>query len=150
MDKEHYQYSKIQEEGIECMYSFFSIGQQGSIEKIVAFQDMGLLTYNVALADYDRATNTFSDISNSNNFDLLRLFATIFKIANEFLIKNPFCSLYIQGNTPAKMKLYHRIIKNNLIDLENKCIVLGVYEGKPMPFDGSQEYDYFLIRTKTI
>lgn len=150
MDKEHYQYTKVQEDEAMYMYSFFSIGQQGAIEKVVAFQDMGLLTYNVALADYDRANNIFSDMSNSNNFDLLRLFATIFKISDDFLAKNPFYSLYIKGNTPAKMKLYHRIVKNNLSDLQNKFIVLGVHGAKSELFDVSKEYEYFLIRLKII
>ncbi len=148
MDKEHYQYTKVQEDEAECMYSFFSIGQQGIIEKVVAFQDMGLLTYNVALADYNREDNTFSDMSNSNNFDMLRLFATIFRISDDFLAKNHFYSLYVKGNTPTKMKLYHRIIKNNLSDLQNKFLVLGVYNGKSEFFDASKEYEYFIIRLK--
>lgn len=150
MDKEHYNYTKLQQDAEETMYSFFSVGQQGTIEKFVAFQNMGLLTYNVALADYDRTNDTFLDMSNSNNFDLVRLFATIFRIADEFLAQNPYCSLHIKGNTPTKEKLYHRIIKHNLFDLQNKFLVLGVDKtGASHLFNPSNEYDYFIIRLKT-
>ncbi len=148
MEKESYYYSQAQINSENTLYSFFSVGNY-TIEKIVAFQYMGFLTYNVALADFDKEKNEYSDMSNSNNFDLLKLFATIFKIITNFLNEYPHSSLHIQGNTEIKKKLYQRIVKNNWEDLQNKFIILGVNEGvKAEIFNPNTLYDFLIIRLK--
>lgn len=149
MDKKSYPFQKIVSE--EYYYTFMSIGDKGNIQKVVAFQPMNLLLYNVALLDYDSASGEFSDDSASNNYDLGMVFATIFQIVEDFLSNNVHYSVYIKANTEIKNKLYYRIIKNNLKALETKYLILGVRNDDIENFDSTNktQYEAFIIRLKS-
>lgn len=148
MEKEHYKYEKLTNNTL--FYQFVSIGETGKqINKIVAFQQMSILVYNVALVDYDALTDSYSDDNNSNNFDLGKIFATLFRIVRDFLNENPLLSVYIEGNSLIKQKLYQRILRNNIEDLKNDYVLLGSVDGiKVEPFDTSKDYIGFIIQHK--
>ncbi|TAE09660.1 MAG: hypothetical protein EAZ95_15775 [Bacteroidetes bacterium] len=148
MNKEYYEYESVPAQ--DKFYTFTSVGAEGkTIEKVVAFQKMHLMLYNLALADYDRNSDSYSDDTNSNNFDLGKIFATIFRIGYSFLEENPHLSVYIEGNSPIKKRLYQRIIKNNLSELQNNYEVFGVMDTEDIePFVQGKEYNAFVIRKK--
>jgi hypothetical protein len=149
MHKTSYPFQKIV--GEEYYYTFMSIGDKGNIQKVIAFQPMNLLLYNVALLDYDLASGEFSDDSASNNYDLGMVFATIFQIVEDFLSNNVHYSVYIKANTEIKNKLYYRIIKNNLKALATKYLILGVNNDDIEHFDSTHktQYEAFIIRLKS-
>ncbi|TAE18172.1 MAG: hypothetical protein EAZ95_05065 [Bacteroidetes bacterium] len=135
---------------MEKAYHFTSIGENGkSIEKVVAFQQMNMLLYNLALADYDVENDDYDDNANSNNYDMSKVFATIFRIVRDFLEEYPHYHIYIEGNSPIKKRLYQRIIKGNLISLQNNYSILGVISSEAFEkFTPENEYNGFIIHKK--
>ena len=130
-------------------YFFDSKGKQ-IITKIVEFQPITEYIYNLAFGDFDKETETFSDDVRSNNNDISKVFATIFQISNHFFVQNPNKAIYLEGNTPTKQKLYQRIIKNNISDLENSFILFGVIGEEFENLDFTKNYEAFIIKLKSV
>ncbi|TAE76606.1 MAG: hypothetical protein EAZ85_00005 [Bacteroidetes bacterium] len=143
MKKPHYLF----EEKGSFKYSFESVGLQ-TITKIVEFQPITYSIYNLAFGDFDEINQNYDDEIRSNNQDIHKIFATIFQICNHFFIQNTDKAIYLEGNTPLKQKLYQRIIKNNLSDLENNFIIFGVIGEEYEILDFSKIYDAFVIKLK--
>lgn len=146
MDREYYQYQKIPDKAM--FYYFISKNDKGrEITKVVAFQQMNILVYNMALVDYDEENDMYLDDNVSNNFDISKIFATIFRIIRDFIDENPLFSVYISGNSDLKQQLYHRILKNNLISLQNDYVILGVVDEMQVKiFDTTNNYIGFIIQ----
>jgi hypothetical protein len=128
MNKESYSFATLENDS--CVYAFESIGKQGAIRKMVYFQEFSPRIYNLALGDYTgNHDNPLDDMKVSDNGDMPKVLATVAKIIAWFLDKNPDASIFIEGNTPTKKVLYHRIIANNIQDLAPFFVILGVDEG---------------------
>ncbi|TAG93501.1 MAG: hypothetical protein EAZ20_01600 [Bacteroidetes bacterium] len=130
-------------------YFFDSKGTQ-IITKVVDFQPINTSIYNLAFGDFNKETQDFDDDVRSNNNDIRKVFATIFQICNDFFIQNPNKVIYLEGNTLTKRKLYQRIIKNNLSDLENNFVIFGVIDEDFEVLDFTKNYDAFVIKLKKI
>lgn len=116
MKRPFYNYEHTEIEGMNA-YQFISKGTQGEITKIVAFEDIGNQLYNLVLLDYDTQTGILDDEKVSNNQDIAKIMATIFRIVSDFTDKSPENSLYIRANTETKRMLYNRIVSNNMHDI---------------------------------
>ncbi len=146
--KQPYYPFEASKEGI-LKYSFESQGIK-IITKVVEFQPITESIYNLAFGDFDENTKEYYDDVRSNNNDIRKVFATIFQISNHFFVQNPNKAIYLEGNTPTKQKLYQRIIKNNIADLENNFILFGVIGEEFESLDFTKNYDAFIIKLKNI
>jgi predicted phosphohydrolase len=149
MNKDPYEFDEkpIDTDGMHA-YTFVSVGIQGDIPKMVVFQPMGGVFYNMALVDYDATLQTVDDEIVSNNGDMSKVLSTTWKIMLDFLKKFPEKAVFIQGNTDTKQKLYSRLITNNLLVLKQQYEVLGVLEtGSTEFFDASKTYIAFVIQS---
>lgn len=75
-------------------YIFESTGKKGIIIKVVIFTEIQNNIYNLGFGDYNLTTSVIDDVIVSNNGDIIKVLATIVSIADHFLSKNPFSSIY--------------------------------------------------------
>jgi hypothetical protein len=131
-------------------YTFVSVGKQGEIVKLVAFQPMGDNTYNLAMVDYDETNELYDDETTTNNGDMGRVLATTWAIMLHFLQAFPDKSVWINGNTDTKKKLYNRLVANNLLELKKQYDVFGLtYDVRLENFELNKEYFMILIQPQS-
>ena len=106
-------------------YIFESIGTNGSIFKVVIFSEIEDNVYNLGFGDYDLMTNEIDDKIVSDNGDMVKVIATIVRIALRFFAENPMTYIYIEGSTPLRTQLYNRIINRNYDYLINLYEIHG-------------------------
>lgn len=97
---------------LDTRYTFVSEGKK-PITKVVEFlliQNNDL--YNLGFGDL-ADDGTIDDIINSNNGDLVKVIATVFKIIQRFTEEFPNATVYFTGSTPNRTRLYNRVIKTN-------------------------------------
>jgi hypothetical protein len=144
MNKESYTYT-IDNESFS--YTFVSKGVQGEILKVVEFQAINPHIYNLLLANYEAEGNYLDDFGVSNNGDIVKILATVFKIVAHFLENNPKKLVYIEANTEVKHKLYTRVIRNNLEQIRTIYQIFGVLENDDFEtFRKESTYTAFIIR----
>lgn len=132
------------------IYTFFSIGKRGIIPKVVAFELTAPNHFNLAFGDFDIQTQTFDDKVVSNNGDTVKVLTTVIQIIIDFFNNNPFAVLDIQGSTSTRTRLYQKIIKDNLEEIETNFRVLAFLEEseKPELPNFSKNYLSFQITKK--
>ncbi len=144
MNREYYDFSL---DKVHTRYFFVSEGKRGKIIKVVVFQEIDNHIFNVVLGDYDEINDKVDDENITNNGDMTKVFATVVHIIKDYLKKNPDKLLYIEANTPLKSKLYNRIIRNNLQELETHLNIFGVQEDETIElFLGAIEYKAIVLQ----
>ncbi len=108
-------------------YQFTSIGSNGLIEKIVQFTKINdnPVVYNLALGDYNAIAGKIDDEVVSNNKDTEVVFATIASIVVDFCNSHQGASIFVEGNTAAKRRLYQIMISKHLIEIEKNFLIYG-------------------------
>lgn len=146
MNRESYDFEK--HEDSTYAYAFLSVGAQGTITKVVYFQEISQKIYNLAMGDAtDDADKPIDDMKVSNNGDMPKVMATIAQIMVKFLELKPHVSILVEGNTPTKKALYQRIVTNNIQDLAPLFVILGIdAEGNILSFDSQTPYEALIIK----
>lgn len=145
MDKESYLFNE-KEFAQSIEYLFISVGKKGYITKGMRFVQLYESLYNLVLGDFDTKLENLDDKIISDNGDMPKVIATVFKIIIDFLTRNPDKTIYIQANTELKQRLYLRIVRNNYGKIASICNVLGVLRNhEAEAFDLTHEYIAFLI-----
>jgi hypothetical protein len=150
VNRESYNFAKY-EEGAYA-YAFTSVGKQGTITKVVYFQEIGTSLYNLAMGDATGdADKPLDDMKVSDNGDMPKVIATVAKILVRFLEQNSAITVLIEGNTPIKKALYQRIIANNIQDLTPLFVIYGVdEEGNITLFNSEIQYHAFVVKLKKL
>jgi len=130
------------------LYTFASKGKNGVIPKAIAFQEIDAGLYNLALLDYDEQNKIWLDDSNTNNGDLSKVMATVAQTIVLFLDTYPTSSIYIEANSNARNRLYHRIMTNYRAEFELYFEIEASLDGIKEPFGIGKQYDSFYIRKK--
>jgi hypothetical protein len=134
------------------MYLFLSIGEKGTIPKVVVYEQVAENLYNLAFGDYDTITKEISDTVVSNNGDMVKILATVIQTLRDFLTVYPTTTTMIQGSSHTRTHLYQRIIENNLPEIETEFEVMALLniEAQPEKPDFSKKYTIFHISKRTI
>jgi hypothetical protein len=108
-------------------YQFTSVGSNGLIEKIVQSTKINddPLVYNLALGDYNSVAGKIDDEVVSNNKDTEMVFATIASIVVDFCNSHQAASIFVEGNTAVKARLYQIMISKHLTEIEMDFLVYG-------------------------
>jgi hypothetical protein len=130
-------------------YEFTSEGNNGSIKKVVNFQDTNLKDfYNLAFGDKDPITGEIDDKVVSNNGDMEKIFGTIVSIIYSFTNRFPDAWVYAEGSTPARTRLYRMNIVKYLSavneDFQLRCLLNGEWK----EFNPSVDYQGFVVKRK--
>ncbi|SFD55749.1 hypothetical protein SAMN05518672_102414 [Chitinophaga sp. CF118] len=151
MNVERYEYAV--NPTVDCIqYEFYSQGPNGMIKKIIRFDEFSDNSYNLSFGDSTPKTETFSDLTTSNNEDTEMVLGTVANTIMEFTNKHPEATIYAEGSSPARTRLYricinkHRkIIRKNFYI--NGLLMNGVWEkfrknGKYIAFAGTRKNLY--------
>jgi hypothetical protein len=103
---------------------------------------------NLALLDYDPATNDYSDQPITDNGDMAEVIATVISIIKRFLDSNPGQKIYFEGNTPARTRLY-QIAISKVYDPEHSDLLISGYKNNHWTsFEPNVSFEGFLIEKK--
>jgi hypothetical protein len=110
------------------LFSFYSIGPNGIIKKMVEFDLISSLTfdlYNLGLGDANESGDAIDDTVISNNHDTEKVLATVAYIALEFNKHFPHAFISIEANTDSKMRLYQMKINKYWKEIKDNFDVFG-------------------------
>lgn len=127
-------------------YAFFSIGKNGVILKVVAFEHIEEKRYNLGFGDYDFSTQTVNDKIVSDNGDSEKVLATVLGILNEFLLKYPDYEVFIVGSSESRTRLYQIAINVYYEEFMAHYQIFGERNGVIESFEKNKKYESFLIR----
>ena len=130
----------------ENSYAFMSVGKNGIILKLVAFENIEGDLYNLGFGDYDFSTGGVNDISTSDNGDMEKVLATVIEILDDFLAKNPTYTVYFSGSTDIRTRLYQIAITTYYDEFTRKYEIFGRYQDTVEHFQKNKKYESFLIR----
>ena len=132
-------------------YIFESIGKR-TITKVVEFSSTAINnSYNLGFGDL-LSNGEIDDTANSNNGDIIKIFATVINILQDFTERHPTFNILFIGSTPLRTLLYKRILKTYYQAFNEIFSVFGIIEtdNGPLliPFDPkrSESYIVFLIK----
>ncbi|MGG7663387.1 DUF6934 family protein [Dyadobacter sp. BHUBP1] len=126
MERPHYEFEyAIPRE----VYLFVSKGKHGNVTKMVKFQMIRNNIANLGFGDSKDDGFDFDDLVITDNGDMETVLATVIKITVTFLSKNPDVSVYINGSTATRNRLYRVIISNNLETISQNYEVWGYCRG---------------------
>ncbi|MGE7773115.1 DUF6934 family protein [Chitinophaga sp. NPDC101104] len=134
-------------------FDFESEGSRGSVRKSVEFYHTHDQYYNVGFGDIGD-DGYIDDLSETNNGDLLRVFATVIKVMEDFLVRSPGAVLYFTGSTPQRVRIYSMILTRYFHRFSEKyeirCVkVVGeVRVETPFVPGNGEEPDRFIVYTK--
>ena len=127
-------------------YAFFSVGKNGVILKIVAFEEIEENRYNLGFGDYDFSTGTVNDKAVSDNGDSEKVLATVVGILNDFLSEYPNYEVVVIGSTESRTRLYQIAINIYHEEFAKHYQIFGESEGEMAVFQKNKRYESFLIR----
>lgn len=132
-------------------YTFKSTGKQ-VIDKVVEFTPTAInRVYNLAFGD-QLPNGEIDDKANSNNGDIIKIFATVIGILQDFTWHNPSFKVMFLGSTALRTKLYKRILKVYYQSFTTLYYITGLIEidneEVEIPFDpkNSENYRVFFIK----
>ncbi|KAA0989776.1 DUF6934 family protein [Dyadobacter aurulentus] len=129
-------------------FEFQSIGKRGVFTKVVFITPLHLNVFNLSLVDYEDATHEYSDISITDNGDMNQVIATVIGLIGMFLNLNPGKSLYFEGSTASRTRLYQIIISKIYDPSSSELVVEGYKNGTWHYFEPNKNYDSFLIKKR--
>jgi hypothetical protein len=130
-------------------YTFESISEQRVVHKKAEFVLISPHLYNFAFGDLID-DDEINDLVVTNNKDTHKVLATIIRIIQDFLASNGSESVYFQGSTPSRTRMYQIILTKERKNWESEFTVYGVIDGEMMPFKIDFRFDAFIIQLKDI
>lgn len=146
MEEKAYSFSLVR---TEFRYEFFSTSTEKIVKKVVLFTETSAnMVYNLALLD-ELENGELSDISETNNNDLVMVMATVIQIVDEFLKIKPEYFVIFKGSDERRQRLYRIIISRELLKIQKKFDIFGgIGEDFIADFEPNKEYDFYIIRQK--
>lgn len=131
------------------MYQFVSLGPKGMIKKVVNFErTYDNHIFNLAFGNVNE-DGSIDDLSRNDNGDRNKILATVIAIITQFTSLRPDSYIFIFGSTPARTRLYRMAISLNYEVLTKTFYIWGLIKTRGSElFDGTQQYDGFLIKRK--
>lgn len=131
------------------LYFFQSIGVKGTIIKVVKFSQISPGRYNLGLADFEKGRLVEDVIS--NNFDVLKVFATVAAIIKHFTQQNPQRFIVILAIEERRSRVYNAIFSRKALEITEEFFIWGIN------FDDSEEffipetaYKGFIVKRKNL
>ena len=145
MDEKPYLFKS---DNAEYTYRFESVSDEKRIQKLVLLTETDNPTIvNLALLD-EMADGELSDTSVSDNDDMRTVLATVFRIAADFLNRNPNYSITFRGSDDRRNRLYRIVISREIDRLISSYEVYG-FNGQTFSlFKNNEVYHGFLIRRR--
>lgn len=131
-------------------FEFDSVGPKGTVTKVVRYTEINVKGfYNLGFGDKDPQSGYISDLSVTNNSDSRKVLATVARTLYLFTERYPDAIVLATGSTFARTRLYRMGITNNLADIEQDFVLLGLTETDWEPFRKNATYHAFSVRRKS-
>ena len=140
-------YSVVSDSNHE-VYEFLSEGPNGTIKKVVYFQEVDDNLFNLAFGDWDETEQKINDQVRSNNNDRDKVLTTVASTVIDFMKHHPKASLFAKGSTPARTRLYQVGIADNWYEISQLFDVEGFYRDNWEPFERGKNYQAFTLKAK--
>jgi hypothetical protein len=140
---------KLERSESEFEFSFFSDGPIGRIQKRIIFRAFqnNPDVYNLGFGDV-QPDGTINDLFVSGNLDNEAVFRSIAMAAYTFFHSYPDKSVFAQGSTPSRTRLYRMMITKNLKKITERFYVFGLLKEQWESFIPGRDYQAFLIQRK--
>lgn len=130
-------------------FQFDSIGPKGIIRKIVQFQATSEPElYNLAFGDVHPEFGELDDFAISNNGDSEKVLATVIGALYLFFDVHPDATVYAEGSTAARTRLYRIGISWFQEEAEQHFYVYGRLGEEFLPFELGLPYEWFLVQRR--
>jgi hypothetical protein len=134
-------------------FEFLSSGPNGTIKKVVLYQEIESDVYNLAMGDWNEQNQRIDDNTRSNNEDRDKVLATVASTVIEFIRHHPNATVFAKGNTPAKTRLYQIGIAANFREITEVIKVQGFFtdthsNGAWEIFTKNRNYEAFTARAR--
>lgn len=130
-------------------FEFTSEGPKGKIDKLIQFTETDRKgVYNLGFGDKDLLTGEIDDLSVSNNSDTEKVLATVVAAVYLFISKNPNASIFAEGSSKARNRLYRMGISKFLDEAKNNFEIFGQLDGQWREFQNEIDYNAFLVKRK--
>jgi hypothetical protein len=132
-------------------FEYVSIGST-IIQKAIVFYELDVpFLYSLVLADIEK-DGTLSVENRSNNGDMIKNLATVYRTIEQFLNGNPRALIAFKGNTAPKTRLYQIAISKYLDRFLERYLIWGVRcdNGKHEPFKINHSYKAFFVTNKSL
>jgi hypothetical protein len=130
------------------IYHFYSEGPQGRIKKAVIYAPIEDDIFNLAFGDWNEEVRRIDDSNRSNNRDRDKVLATVAFTTLDFTNRFPNASIFAEGTTTARTRLYQMGIGNNLLEINKYFEIEGFANGEWERFRHGKNYEAFLIGRK--
>ncbi len=145
MDKPYYPFELFDD---ALKFRFTSLSDEKKVEKVIRFSETQFPDiYNLALLDI-LENDVESDVAKSNNKDMEKVLATVFRTMEIFFQYYPNCGIAFSGSTPNRTRLYRIAINRELESALILFNIWGIQNGMPQPFEPNIEFDAFLFTLK--
>ncbi|SDF86637.1 hypothetical protein SAMN04487996_11338 [Dyadobacter soli] len=139
---------------VVCAYKFRSSGKNGEFQlRIFITRPKGYSEnyFNLGFGVWNPERQTIDDVIELKNGDFQQILATIANVALDFLKTNPFASLYAEGSTRTRTRLYQREISKHYHLIPDDLKVHGLVtenETGFIEFRKGINFDAFLLSMK--
>jgi Family of unknown function (DUF6934) len=127
-------------------YEFLSQGPNGTIKKVVAYQEIGHNIFNLAFGDWNEIKQVIDDEARSNNNDRDKVLVTVATTVIDFVKFHPKATIFVKGSTPARTRLYQMGIVSILTEINRIGSIEGFYNGIWEPIQRKSNYEAFILR----
>jgi len=118
------------------------------ISKVIEYVKVAEHTYNLAFGDINE-NGELDDLSVSANRDMEKVLATVVQTIFVFFEMNPEITLFFQGSTPARTRLYQIVITKEKANWTEDFLIQGICDEQIEPFESNRPYTAFLINLKS-
>jgi hypothetical protein len=130
------------------VYEFLSEGSNGTIRKVVFYEEVGLNLFNLAFGDWDEIDQRFNDQVRSNNNDRGKVLATVAFTVIDFIKYHPKVVVIAKGSTPARTRLYQMGISAYWYEIGHLFDIKDFNKGDWYPFERGENYQAFALKAK--
>lgn len=147
MDLEKY---SLQVNSDHRSYEFYSEGPKGRIRKVVLYKQLNWdeNIFNLGFGDWDEKEQKINDKITSNNKDRQKILATVAATVVDFTRHYPKASIYAEGATPSRTRLYQMSISAFWVEISELFDTYGFKNGEWEPFETGRNYEAFVVIRK--
>ena len=126
-------------------YEFYSEGPKGKIKKGIIYTEIEYNVYNLAFGDWNEAEQRIDDEVRTNNSDRDKVLATVAWSILDFVNFHPDASIFFQGNTSSRTRLYQMKIAENIEDYDQLFEIFGHVKNEWEPFQRNKNYKALML-----
>jgi hypothetical protein len=128
-------------------YVFESVGEKGSVYKIVALTLNNNGNWNLGFGDLIEGEINGTIVS--NNQDVRKVIGTVAKVAIDFLRRNPDKTIEIEPVDGKRKTLYNTVFQRNFDEINASFVIMGIIGDKEELYVPTKIYDIFTVKLKS-